>query len=353
VSIVLTTFGLLLIAATLLPLLRKDAWWVRIFDFPRLQITVLIVATFAAYLIFWWQFRLIENLFLTVLGTCLIYQAYLMYPYTPLARKQVQQSLNRGDGSILSLVFANVLMENRNASALKRIITGVDADIILFVEADAWWQEQLAEFEMTHPHTVQQPQDNTYGMLLYSRFGLLNPKVKFLVQDDVPSIHARVKLPSGEEVELRCLHPRPPFPTEDERSTERDAELLIVGKEVKQLRSPIVVLGDLNDVAWSRTNYLFQDISGLLDPRIGRGFYNTFHAKYFFIRFPLDHFFHSNHFRLVDFSRLAYFGSDHFPVHIKISYEPDAEREQQEPEGDESDRTEAEEKIAKAKAESD
>lgn len=347
------TLGLLLILATLLPLLRKDAWWIRIFDFPRLQITVLIIATFAGYLLLWWEFRLFENVFLAALGACMVYQAYLMYPYTPLARKQVQQSLSPGDGSVLSLAFANVLMENRRASDLKKILKEVDADIILAVEADQWWQEQLAEFEITHPHTVQQPQNNTYGMLLYSRFELINPRVEFLVQDDVPSIHARVKLPAGEEVEIRCLHPRPPFPSEDKRSTERDAELLIVGKEVKHLKNPTIVLGDLNDVAWSRTNYLFQDISGLLDPRIGRGFYNTFHAKYFFIRFPLDHFFHSNQFRLVDFSRLAYFGSDHFPVHIKISYEPDAEKEQQEPEPDDSERTEADEKIEKAKAEAD
>ncbi len=349
-KITLFAIGFLMIAATMLPLLRKDAWWVRIFDFPRLQITFILATTVAAYLAFAfkWEIHLYESLFLFALSSCLVYQGYMMYPYTPLARKQVQQSLKGDSHTSLSLLFANVLMSNRNVSKLREIIREVDPDIILTVETDEWWKEGLEEFEQTHPHIVHQPQENTYGMLLYSKLELLGPEVKFLVQRDVPSIHTRVRLRSGKEVVLRCLHPRPPFPTEDERSTERDAELLIVGKETKELKSPIVVLGDLNDVAWSRTNYLFQDISGLLDPRIGRGFYHTFHAKLPLIRFPLDHFFHSNHFRLVDFRRLAYFGSDHFPVYIKLSYEPDAERQQEELQADESQRQEAEEKIEKA-----
>lgn len=338
-----------MVVATVLPLLRKDAWWIRIFDFPRLQITFILSATLASYLIFTWDSSLAENLFLGVLSACLIYQSYMMYPYTPLARKQVQQSVNGKSDSAFSLLFANVLMDNRNVAKLREVISEADPDIILTVETNEWWKEELKEFEQTHRHTVQQPQENTYGMLLYSRLELLKPEVKFLVQGDVPSIHTRVRLPSGKEVEIRCLHPRPPFPTEDERSTERDAELLVVGKETKGLRSPVVVLGDLNDVAWSRTNYMFQDISGLLDPRIGRGFYHTFHAKYPFIRFPLDHFFHSNHFRLVDFKRLAFFGSDHFPVYIKLSYEPGAENQQEELQANQSEQKEAEEKIRKAK----
>lgn len=348
-KIVLITVGFLMVVATVLPLLRKDAWWIRIFDFPRLQITVLLAITLVTYVIFHWDSSLTQNLFLVVLSSCLIYQGYMMYPYTRFARKQVQQSVNAADDSSFSLLFANVLMDNRNSAELLDIISQVDPDIILTAETNEWWEEQLEGLERTHSFVVKQPQENTYGMLLYSRLELVDPKVKFLVQKDVPSIHTRVRLPSGKEVEMRCLHPRPPFPTEDETSTERDAELLIVGKEVKKLNSPVVVLGDLNDVAWSRTNYLFQDISGLLDPRIGRGFYHTFHAKYPFIRYPLDHFFHSNDFRLVDFKRLAYFGSDHFPVYIKLSYEPSAEINQPELKADQSQKQEAEEKIEKVK----
>jgi len=327
---------------------RADAWWIRILDFPRLQITFVAAITLTAFILFVGNFSAGVIIFLLTLAMCLLYQGYMMFPYTPLARKQVQQSVESTPESSFSLLFGNVLESNRDSERLKKIIREADPDVILTVETNGWWQEQLSEFEKSHPYFVHQPQENTYGMLLYSRLELLGPEVKFLLEDDIPSIHTRVKLRSGKELELRCLHPRPPFPTEDESSTKRDAEILIVGKENKEKPSPFVVMGDLNDVAWSRTNYLFQNISGLLDPRIGRGFYHTFHASFPFLRLPLDHFFHSNHFRLVDFRRLGFFGSDHFPVYIKLSYEDDAPYEQEELQADATQEEEAHEKIRKA-----
>lgn len=347
-NVALITVAVMMIIATALPLLPSDSWWIRIWDFPRLQIAVILALTAIAWLSLSAITDLFSYLLLSALLVCLVYQIYMMYPYTVLARKQVQQSTKSAKESRVSLLFANVLMDNRDARRLLEIVRKADPDIILTVETDSWWQAQLKEFEKTHPFTVQQPQDNTYGMLLYSRLKLLDAQVKFLVQDDVPSIHGRVRLASGQEVAIHCLHPRPPFPTEEERSTERDAELVIVGRAVKREDDPEIVFGDLNDVAWSRTTTLFQHISGLLDPRIGRGFYNTFHARYPIIRFPLDHFFSSRHFRLVDFRRLDYFGSDHFPVFIALSYEPDAVREQEELHSSESEQEEASEKIEEA-----
>lgn len=114
------------------------------------------------------------------------------------------------------------------------------------------------------------------------------------------------------------------------------------------MRSPAVVCGDLNDVAWSRTNDLFCVTSGLLDPRIGRGFFHTFNSKWPLIRFPLDHVFHSPHFRLTAFRRLPHWGSDHFPVFIDLSFEPDAKVEQPAPQPTRDEQVEAREKIDKA-----
>lgn len=341
--------GSFTLLATLLPFLRTEVWWIRIFDFPRLQITLLAVAVLILYPLVWESGSVWEALFIVLLAASTLYQIGRMLPYTPLWKKQVRESRRPFKASSLRLLIANVWMPNKNAPRLLEIIRKTDPDLILILEANHWWQSELDHLEKSHPSLVHHPLENTYGMLLYSRLELVRPEVRFLVQEDVPSIHTGVRLPSGREIALHFLHPRPPAPTEHPRSTERDVELLISGKEVRGSDKPAIVAGDLNDVAWSRTTRLFRKISGLLDPRIGRKFLNTFHAKYPFMRWPLDHVFHSPHFRLIELKRLPYFGSDHFPIFAALNLEPEAADEQEKPQPRPGDRKEAEEKIGKVK----
>lgn len=344
--------GIFMMVATVLPFIRHEAWWIRAFDFPRLQITAITAVVFAAFIALADDFTTAETLFLVLLGMCLVYQIIRMLPYTSIWPQQVQKSRNGDPDNTLTLVFANVEMNNRKSERLKEILHEVKPDIFLALETDHWWKSELEEFSQEYQHTVFHCQENYYGMMLFSNLALKEPHIEFLIQDDIPSIHTHVQLPSGQEIALHCLHPRPPMPDPDSNpeSTERDAELLIVGRQVKERQEPTIVMGDLNDVAWSHTNKIFQKISGLLDPRIGRGFYNSFHAQYPLIRFPLDHFFHSKHFRLVDFKRLPAFGSDHFPMFIELSFEPDASMEQHAEEADQEEEKEADEKIHQAKA---
>ena len=178
------------------------------------------------------------------------------------------------------------------------------------------------------PHSVKCPLDNLYGIHLYSSLPLEDVELSYLVEKDVPSIHANLQLRSGDWVRVHFLHPAPPSPSENTESTERDAELVVVAREVADREQPVVVAGDLNDVAWSETTRLFRKISGLLDPRVGRGMFNTFHAKFPFMRWPLDHLFHSHHFTVSVIKRLPGFGSDHFPLFTELSYEPARGHEQ-------------------------
>lgn len=339
-----------MIAATVIPLVRAEHWAVRVFDFPRLQITVVFIVTFAGYLLVRERPGIADNLFLSALALCLAYQLWRMWPYTPLHAKQLQRVDEPDDARSLSVLISNVLMTNREGGKLCDLIREHQPDLFLTVETDASWEDRLREFDATYAHVVRQPQGNTYGMLLYSRYPLVDPQVRFRVQPDVPSIHTGVRLPSGDVVRLHCLHPRPPAPGENTRSTERDAELLLVAKELERQDEPSIVVGDMNDVAWSRTNGMFQKISGLLDPRIGRGFFSTFNANWPFIRFPLDHAFVSRHFRLKAFKVLAHMGSDHFPVFVGLTLCPESADAANEdpPEATPGEKHEASDKISRA-----
>lgn len=159
-------------------------------------------------------------------------------------------------------------------------------------------------------------------MHLYSKLPLHDQEVSFLVEKDIPSIHVSIELKTGDRVRAHFVHPAPPSPTENTESAERDAELIVVARSVARSDQPVIVTGDLNDVAWSSTTRLFRKISGLLDPRIGRGMLNTFHVKYPLLRWPLDHLFHSDHFTLNSIQRLPSIGSDHFPLLTSLSYTP-------------------------------
>ena len=121
--------------------------------------------------------------------------------------------------------------------------------------------------------------------------------------------------------------------------------MLIVGDQIKDLDESCIVMGDLNDVAWSRTTRLFQRISGLLDPRVGRHYINTFHADYPLLRWSLDHVFHSTDFALVDMQRLAHIGSDHFPVYVVLQTGRVFDRIQEELPQTDADEQEAQQAI--------
>jgi endonuclease/exonuclease/phosphatase (EEP) superfamily protein YafD len=249
---------------------------------------------------------------------------------------------------VFSILVMNVFMNNRNVEGAMKIIVKNQPDIIIAIETNHWWNNHLAVLKKDYPYYVLVPLENTYGMSLYSTMRLVNPEVKYLYQENVPSIHTEVLMKTGKSFRLYAVHPKPPAPGHSGTSTHRDAELLTIGKETRNIEGPIIVAGDLNDVAWSFTTNLFQRYSKLLDPRVGRGMFNTFNANSKLWRWPLDHIFHSDHFQLIDIKTLPKFGSDHFPIYVKLCYLSDKRHEQDEPQADEDDMKLANDKMSRA-----
>lgn len=352
-KIVLVVLALLLVTATALPLLRLDQWWIRVLDFPRAQITILGIVLLAFYIYFWETNRVYESVALGLLMLAVGYQVMKMFPYTVLMPKQVLAAESPPGEASLRLLVANVLIDNRESEAFLKVVRDYDPDVILTVETDEWWEEALRTLEEDYPHTLKNPLDNSYGMLLHSRLKMIDPEIRFILKDSIPSMHMQVVLPSGDRVFMHFVHPDPPNPRYATETTERDAELLIVGREAEKRDKPTIIAGDFNDVAWSYTTSLFQKASGLLDPRIGRGMYNTFDARNPLLRWPLDHVFHSDHFKLVHMETGPSWGSDHFPIFIELSLEAGAEAEQEENETNQAEDEQVDEKIEDGKQQPD
>ena len=243
-----------------------------------------------------------------------------MLPYTPLYPRQVPDAGDVPADRCLRLLMANVLQDNRRSDLVRRAVKDADPDIVCLVETDDWWVREMQPLEAEYPWVTRYPLSNDYGMFLCSRLPITSCDVRFTVSEDVPSIRAVVQLRSGDEVVVYAVHPPPPLP--ESPSYGRDAELVLTGVEIAADGRPAVIIGDLNDVAWSYTATLFQRLSGTVDPRVGRGMFSTFHAEHRLARYPLDHVFHTRHFSLKDLRVLPYTGSDHFPIVVELAYTP-------------------------------
>ncbi|WP_110677424.1 MULTISPECIES: endonuclease/exonuclease/phosphatase family protein [Salinicola] len=348
-QLLFTLLGCLVLIVTLVPYLRIRHWSVRSFDFPLLQLaciaTALALLQLACQPHAWWHWC---GLGASLIAACV--QWARIYPWTPLARCAVVKAREREANRELTLMVSNVLTPNRQAHKLITQVEQHRPDLLLTLESDRWWGDRLDEaLGEQYPEAVRIPLDNLYGMHLYSRLALEEVEVKWLIQDDIPSIHAWVRLDSGQRVRLHALHPRPPAPSESDESLWRDAELLLVGEAIAGDKHATLVAGDLNDVAWSRTTKLFCKVSGMLDLRRGRGQYSTFHAKYPFLRWPLDHVFVSEQFTLVAMRRLKEIGSDHFPMLVTLRHDPSRADENEPEAADAEERRDADDTIEEAK----
>src|SRR5687768_11179069 len=92
--ILFIVLGFVAILMTAVPILKHQAWWVRVFDFPRLQLVFVGLVGLAGHTAIGWQEPVFDAVFAALLVAALGYQAFMIFPYTPLARVQTEWSLN-------------------------------------------------------------------------------------------------------------------------------------------------------------------------------------------------------------------------------------------------------------------
>lgn len=324
IDILIKIWSVGLIIGACIPFMREQTWWLRAWTYARIQVFILCSLT-AAVIYFYlglgsvWNQAIFGGLILAGLS-CI----KDVLPFTKLMPTQTR-ALQPDETHIpIRLMVGNVLMENTDYAAYLQQIKSISPDILFLVETDTKWREKLADLEADYPHTYLLDLPDFNGMLFYSRYPILDVHERYLVQDHIPSLTLDLDVGHTDPLRFYGVHPRPPRPQDD--TADLDSELGFVANEAGHIETPVIVTGDLNDVGWSSTTKKFLRMSGLLDPRHGRGLYNSYNAKNPLVRWPLDHVFHSRHFSLVDMQRLKPCGSDHFPLLIHLGlHDPAAE----------------------------
>ena len=315
------TAGLVLVAATALPLIPTDDWWVRALEFPRPALAALLaLATLGAWAAL--DRRSVSTwVLLAAVLAALGFQLHRMWPYTPLHPVQVQSAGDCAPEDGLSLVVANLREGNHGAARFLEEVRHARPDLVFVAEVDPYWVEALRPLHEDYLNRVLHPRDDFWGLALYARVGLVEPEIRHLLTGYVPSLRTGLRLGSGAVVEFHGLHPKPPTPRQG--TGLRDAELLLTAEAARAGGRPAVVGGDLNAAAWSTITGLMQRIGGLLDPRVGRGFFLTFPTWVPApLRFPIDHVLFTPEFRLRAVKVLPDIGSDHLPLLARLCHVP-------------------------------
>lgn len=341
-------FSLALIVLSVLPFIKNQHWIFRAAEFIKIQLFFLQVIAIIGLLVFsektlW--FRSVLGLQIVLL----IYHAYLLSRFTKLHKPQHSGSQHSKDFKIIS---ANIYQFNQEFERFKALIKRESPDAFLTIESNKDWEAAMRDMENDYPYTQKVTLENTYGMHLYSKIPFEEITSHFYVSVDIPCIEAHFKMKDQTDFVVFCVHPPPPSPTEEETSKERDGDLMCIAKRVKEIKKPVLVIGDFNTVSWSNVSVLFRKKSGLIDGRSGRGVLATFHAKYWFFRAPLDLVFHSTSIFLKELNVLEYFGSDHFPILCTFSINSsDSAQEKKIETIDKEEQEETEEMIEEGKKE--
>ena len=320
IELVLAVLTFLAAGITVLPFWRTHHWWVRVCDFPRLQVAIvsaiLLIATLT--LVDGWPAWVMS----AVLAAIVVYQAVRIFPFTPLA--PTEMGMDDGEDGTITILASNVLMENDRHDLVRSVIATSDPDIVLLMEIDQRWADALADALDGYDTVLSEVKDNYYGMILATRLPVVEADIVYLTKDDTPTAFAELRDGNGRTFRFVGLHPQPPIPGED--TDDRDAEMLYSAMFARKSGVPVVVAGDFNDAAWSHTSWRFKRVGGFLDPRVGRGMIPSFDANSYWMRAPIDQFYATEDVAVRSFELGPNVGSDHYPVVVKVSFDPELAR---------------------------
>lgn len=317
--IVLEVISFILCIGAFAPLTKSEYWLLRGQDYFK-QFYLLLAIIFLALFFYFSYWNVISLSLVFALFGVVLYCAMAIFPFTFLGQKTIKKVTDLDPERQIKLLIFNVYQYNESYQKAIETIKEENPDVVFLLETCSKWENELKELDEKYPYCVKAIQEDTYGLILWSKIAFNTQEIKYIVKNNVPSAEVQIEI-AGKPIRIYGLHPKPPVPGEEEYATNKDKEIIRTAKDIVRNKheEASLLIGDLNDVAWSKSNVIFKKLTGMKDLRQGRGFLGTF-PTYLPFKIPLDHVFCSEEFELVEFKILDDIGSDHFPVSVTLQF---------------------------------
>ena len=220
----------------------------------------------------------------------------------------------------LKIALFNVLTKNKKYSELKQQVNEQKPDIIILQEVDDIWLENIQELKNDYPYFLEHSRLDNFGIALYSKIPLIEPKIEDWTDNEVPVITAEIKL-YGKVLKIYGVHTLPPTGSEYFKvRNEMLAKIIELSNDSNVHK--FIFAGDLNTTVYSVSYKKYITSSNLKDAQIlAKTMKGTWNAKHFpFLRIPLEHVLISPGLKVQAFEVGKNFGSDHLPVFVDLSF---------------------------------
>jgi endonuclease/exonuclease/phosphatase (EEP) superfamily protein YafD len=249
-----------------------------------------------------------------VLALSIALLVHLVIPVAPYVLPK-PQTLSIDVNTSFCLVTFNVLMGNKPKEYITDYLVQSNADVLFLPEVNQDWLDVLTPALTDYPYRVQDPRDDNFGVVLYSKFPISTATILY-EPAAVPTISATLDV-RGQPISFVGIHPRPPI---GGRMTQaRNAQLQDMGQRLANYPMPLIVAGDFNTSPWSSAFQNFVHDTGLIDTALGRGVQPSWPAEAPLLHSPIDHVLVSSHVVVTERFVGPAFNSDHLPVHACLA----------------------------------
>lgn len=214
------------------------------------------------------------------------------------------------------ILSINVHTLNPHTDRVLACIRQIDPDVVLLMEVDDRWMQELAPLTTTYPFLKAAPRSDPFGIGLWSRVPWARADIVVLGEAGVPSVAVTVEK-AGRQLHLFGTHPLPPASAEYARL--RNDQLHHIAVWARGQTGSVLVVGDLNVTPTSPAFRQLVRTSGLRPVRHppGRG---TWPAFLPLGRIPIDHVLVTPDLQILRFELGPPVGADHLPIWVELKW---------------------------------